>query len=349
MGKTPRMSTLRPPLPNHYAASLSKSILLPKASRLIITHNRNTLCNPYYTSRKLAHGLKSSFIIRCCKQRRGSVAMSERFAARIRGLPLHQARRDVGGTTTKEMNPEFYDYVNCLSYGRCHIDMVHHLRESSQAFLVPAPRAGLVDGAVLNFFPVLAVTARTAKPSFQTKWQSLRRQVQRQIKQGVRGIPLKTRGREYLNHMFRHPLSHFCFLACLAGVLLFANLHQSDLSGYDDAAYAHVARVLLQNGDWWTMRLNGTLDFDKPPLFIWMEALSFSVLGESDLAAKLPSALFGFATILLVFFLARELTPDYWIPVLSMLVLMSTQYFLKYSVRAMTNVPFTFFFTLAIY
>lgn len=121
------------------------------------------------------------------------------------------------------------------------------------------------------------------------------------------------------------------------------------MSGYDDAAYAHEAKVILQTGDWWTMRLNGNLDFDKPPLFIWLVATSFRMLGRSDFAAKFPSALLGLATILLLFFLTKELTTDRWIPVLSMLVLMSTQYFLKYAMHAMTGVPFTFFFTLAIY
>lgn len=145
------------------------------------------------------------------------------------------------------------------------------------------------------------------------------------------------------------PGAHVFVLAILSAIILFANLHRGDLSGYDDAVYAHEAKIVLQTGDWFTLRLNGYPDFDKPPLFVWLVALSFKVLGSSDYAAKFPAALFGLATILLVYFLGRRLSGDRWIPVLSMLVLMSTQYFLKYSMHAMTGVPFTFFFTLAIY
>lgn len=146
-----------------------------------------------------------------------------------------------------------------------------------------------------------------------------------------------------------YPTPHVLVLAFLSAVILFANLHRGDLSGYDDAVYAHEAKTVLQTGDWFTLKLNGYPDFDKPPLFVWLVALSFKVQGVSDYAAKFPAALLGFATILLVYFLAKYLSDDRWIPVLSMLVLMSTQYFLKYSMHAMTGIPFTFFFTLAIY
>jgi 4-amino-4-deoxy-L-arabinose transferase-like glycosyltransferase len=142
---------------------------------------------------------------------------------------------------------------------------------------------------------------------------------------------------------------HFAIIACLSAVILFSTLHLGDLSGYDDAAYAHEARGILSTGDWWGLRLNGYPDFDKPPLFVWLVAVSFKVLGVSDFAAKFPAALSGFGTILLVYFIARELSENYWLPVLSMLVMSGTQYFLKYSMHAMTCVPFAFLFSLAVY
>lgn len=146
-----------------------------------------------------------------------------------------------------------------------------------------------------------------------------------------------------------NPTHHAIFIAVLSIMFLFPNLHSGDLSGYDDAAYAHEAKIILQTGDWWTMRLNGYADFDKPPLFVWLEATSLWCLGRTDFAAKLPSAILGFATILLIYALTRELVSDRWAPVLAMMGLMSTQYFLKMSTHAMSCVPFTFLFTLAIY
>lgn len=152
-----------------------------------------------------------------------------------------------------------------------------------------------------------------------------------------------------LDGWFQQQRSHFFLIATLSFTLLFTGLHRGDLSGYDDAAYAHEAKQILKSGDWWTLRLNGYPDFDKPPMFVWILAVSMKIFGITDFAAKFPSALAGFLTIVLVFFLTRELTDDFWIPILAMFVMATTQYFLKYAMHAMTCVPFSFFFTLAIF
>ena len=149
----------------------------------------------------------------------------------------------------------------------------------------------------------------------------------------------------------------FFFLAIWAFVVLLGGIGYGDLSGYDDAAYAHEAKTILQTNDWWTLHLNGAPDFDKPPLFIWLVAASFKIFGTNDFAAKLPGVLLGWATIVLTFFLAREIfdedaedsTKRNWLPALATLILATTQYFLKYASHAMTDVPFAFFFTLAVY
>jgi 4-amino-4-deoxy-L-arabinose transferase-like glycosyltransferase len=58
-----------------------------------------------------------------------------------------------------------------------------------------------------------------------------------------------------------------------------------------DSAYAQVARVMLESGDWVTGRLNGVLYVDKPPLQVWAMAVSFAIFGVADWAARLPLAL----------------------------------------------------------
>ena len=150
------------------------------------------------------------------------------------------------------------------------------------------------------------------------------------------------------DRLFTNQRFHFLFIGTLAFVVLFTSLHQGDLSGYDDAVYAHQGREMLQTGDWWKVRLNGNFDFDKPPMFVWLEAISMAVFGVSDFAARFPSALSGFGTILLIFFITRQLTDRFWLPVLAMLVLTCSQFFMKYAMHAMTDVPFTFFFALAL-
>jgi 4-amino-4-deoxy-L-arabinose transferase-like glycosyltransferase len=145
----------------------------------------------------------------------------------------------------------------------------------------------------------------------------------------------------------------FYFIVIWVAVVMLYGIRFGDLSGYDDAAYAHEARNIVRSGDWWTLELNGHPDFDKPPLFIWLLAASFKVFGATDFAAKVPGVLFGWAAVILVYFLAKELfagdEKQKWMPALVAVCLATTQYFLKYSSHAMTDVPFTFFFTLGMY
>ena len=47
--------------------------------------------------------------------------------------------------------------------------------------------------------------------------------------------------------------------------------------------------------------------FEKPILFYWTAAISFSILGVNELAARLPSAVAGTASVFLMYFVCRKL------------------------------------------
>ena len=79
-----------------------------------------------------------------------------------------------------------------------------------------------------------------------------------------------------------------------------------------------------------------------------MQAALFVPFGLSDPLAKLPSALCGLGVILLGAWLGRRMTGDPFAGVLVMFVMASSIYFVKYAARAMTDVPFTFFFLAAV-
>ena len=148
---------------------------------------------------------------------------------------------------------------------------------------------------------------------------------------------------------FENPRGQFVVLVIFAAMLLFIPLHRTGLAGYDDAFFAHQGKEIALTGDWWTVHFNGAPSFVYPPLYIWLEAASFKVFGIYDFAAKLPTALLGLSTIVLIYFLTLELTGQAWLSLLAVLVLTSTQFFIKNATHAMTDVPFTFLFTLVIF
>ncbi|MGA2214997.1 MAG: glycosyltransferase family 39 protein [Bryobacteraceae bacterium] len=140
----------------------------------------------------------------------------------------------------------------------------------------------------------------------------------------------------------------FWALAVLAAVVLLAPIRCGDLAGYDDARYALVAKHVVVSGHWLDIESNGGPAIEHPPLFSWMQAALFVPFGLSDPLAKLPSALCGLGVILLVAWLGRRMTGDPFTGVLAMFVMATSIYFVKYAARAMTDVPFTFFFLAAV-
>lgn len=63
------------------------------------------------------------------------------------------------------------------------------------------------------------------------------------------------------------------------------------LSLPDEGRYVGVAWEMVRSGDWLTPTLNGLPYFHKPPLFYWMTAVSLSLFGNVEWAARLASAL----------------------------------------------------------
>lgn len=68
-------------------------------------------------------------------------------------------------------------------------------------------------------------------------------------------------------------------------------LGASPLFDVDEGAFAQASREMLDSGDWGHTTLNGVDRFDKPILVYWLQAASLWLLGPSEFAARLPSAL----------------------------------------------------------
>ncbi len=144
------------------------------------------------------------------------------------------------------------------------------------------------------------------------------------------------------------PKPYFYAVLAAAALVFFAPIRAGDLPGYDDALYSHIAKGLVESGDWLTLTSNGFPALEHPPLFDWMLAAMFRVFGFSDAAAKFPAALAAFGCILLAYWLARRLLDDRLSALVAMFALATTMYFIKYASHAMTDVPFLFFFLAAV-
>ncbi len=85
----------------------------------------------------------------------------------------------------------------------------------------------------------------------------------------------------------------------VAAALFLLGLGSAPFLDPPEGIHADIAWEMLRHGDWVTPHLNGVPYFDKPPLLYWLMAASFAVLGPTEWAARIWSALPSVAVALL--------------------------------------------------
>jgi 4-amino-4-deoxy-L-arabinose transferase-like glycosyltransferase len=132
------------------------------------------------------------------------------------------------------------------------------------------------------------------------------------------------------------PRLHSIILIGGATLLIFTRLGEASLSSYDDAYYAEKAKEILLTGEWLAPPWNLEPRFDNAPLYLWVTALLFGLLGVGELAARLLAAISGVACVWVTSRLGGRLFGP-WVGFLSGAALLTTPYFLKYSRHAMLD------------
>jgi 4-amino-4-deoxy-L-arabinose transferase-like glycosyltransferase len=138
------------------------------------------------------------------------------------------------------------------------------------------------------------------------------------------------------------------FVLVFAAVLLFTALGREGLTDPDESAYAESVREMSQLGDWLVPHLYGAPLLDKPILFYWILGASFRALGESELAARLPSALAALVLLLAVYRLALGIHGSRRTALVASLTLAASLEFVMLGRAAVTDMILTALCTVAI-
>lgn len=95
-------------------------------------------------------------------------------------------------------------------------------------------------------------------------------------------------------------------LIALVGLCLFLPyLGKVHLFDWDEINFAEAAREMVVTGNYSTVQIDFQPFWEKPPLFIWLQAASMNLFGVNEYAARLPNALVGVFTMLLLFGIAK--------------------------------------------
>lgn len=96
-------------------------------------------------------------------------------------------------------------------------------------------------------------------------------------------------------------------LIAVFGIILFIPfLGITPLFDWDEINFAEAAREMIATKDYFTVQINFHPFWEKPPLFIWMQALSMKLFGVNEFAARFPNAVFGIITLLTIFHIAKK-------------------------------------------
>lgn len=105
----------------------------------------------------------------------------------------------------------------------------------------------------------------------------------------------------------------FKLLIILLGALLFLPfLGEVHLFDWDEINFAESAREMLETGNYLQVQINYLPFTEKPPFFIWMQALSMHFFGVNEFAARLPNALIGIVTMLSLLAIGKRLKDKYF-------------------------------------
>ncbi len=110
----------------------------------------------------------------------------------------------------------------------------------------------------------------------------------------------------------------YLFWSIIGALVFIPFLGASHLFDWDEINFAESAREMLVSGDYLSVQINFQPFWEKPPLFMWLQVLSFQFFGtftesawtSMEFAARFPNALIGIATLLVIYRIgAKHVSP----------------------------------------
>ncbi|WPV69240.1 glycosyltransferase family 39 protein [Chitinophaga sp. LS1] len=102
----------------------------------------------------------------------------------------------------------------------------------------------------------------------------------------------------------------YLLIAIAAAILFVPFLGHVHLFDWDEINFAEAAREMLVTHNYSQVQIDFAPFWEKPPLFIWMQAISMALFGVNEFAARFPNAIIGIATIVTLFGIGKKLVDE---------------------------------------
>jgi len=141
-------------------------------------------------------------------------------------------------------------------------------------------------------------------------------------------------------------LKNLIYLVLIVVPLFSFGLTNHGLWSADEPRVAEIGREMALTGNWAVPMLNQRPFLEEPPLYYGTLALTFKALGVSDRVARIPSAIFAFATVLVLFFTVNFLFGPR-IALFSGIILATTGEYFRVAHTVIVDSALTFFIACA--
>ncbi|HEX5703243.1 MAG TPA: glycosyltransferase family 39 protein [Pyrinomonadaceae bacterium] len=149
---------------------------------------------------------------------------------------------------------------------------------------------------------------------------------------------------------FQKLLANFPWIifSLITAFALLWKLGSGTLAAWDEAIYAQVSKEIVQSGSWLTLHWQHAPWFEKPPLFMWITAAIYRVVGINEFAARFPSALSGVLLLAVTYNIGR-IAYSKRAGFLAAVILVVCYHFLSFSRFGTMEVMLTLFTYTAVY
>src|SRR5256714_4361506 len=91
-----------------------------------------------------------------------------------------------------------------------------------------------------------------------------------------------------------------------ASILFVPFLGMTHLFDWDEVDFAEASREMIATHNYAIPQINFQPFWEKPPLFFWMQVLSMKAFGINEFAARLPNAICGIVTLLVLYRIGKK-------------------------------------------
>ncbi|MBK7871456.1 MAG: glycosyltransferase family 39 protein [Saprospiraceae bacterium] len=102
-------------------------------------------------------------------------------------------------------------------------------------------------------------------------------------------------------------LQYSLLFAALGAIFYIPFLGGVHLFDWDEVNFAEISREMLVLDEYLQVHVNFDPFWEKPPFFFWLQALGMAVFGVGEFAARLPNAICGVLTLVLLFNIGKTI------------------------------------------